>query len=30
VVFYIKNNIPYVERQNLVSDDLEMICRYWS
>ena len=26
VVLYIKNNIPYVERQDLVSDDLEMIC----
>ena len=25
MVLYIKNNIPYVERQNLVSDDLEMI-----
>ena len=25
VVLYIKNNISYVERQDLVSDDLEMI-----
>jgi hypothetical protein len=26
VDLYIKNNVPYVERQDLVADDLEIIC----